>query len=85
VLEIADVLARARGSDSEPEITNSARAGDIRHCFAEIARARDLLGFEPQVTLEDGIAELVEWLADQDADDRVESAQVELRSRGLTL
>jgi dTDP-L-rhamnose 4-epimerase len=85
VLEIADLLATALGSEVQPEITNSARAGDIRHCFAEISRARELLGFEPQVALEEGIAELVEWLADQEADDRVESAQVELRSRGLTL
>jgi dTDP-L-rhamnose 4-epimerase len=85
VLEIADLLARALGVEIEPEITNSARAGDIRHCFADIGRVRELLGFEPQVTLEDGIGELVEWLAHQDPDDRVESAQVELRSRGLTL
>ena len=85
VLEIADVLARALGTDIEPEITNSARAGDIRHCFADIARAQELLRFEPQVTLEDGIAELVEWLAHQEADDRVESAHTELRTRGLTL
>jgi dTDP-L-rhamnose 4-epimerase len=85
VLEIADLLAAALATDVQPEITNSARAGDIRHCFADITLAREALGFEPHVTLEDGIAELVEWLADQEADDRVESAQVELRSRGLTL
>jgi dTDP-L-rhamnose 4-epimerase len=85
VLEIADLLGRALGTSIQPEITGSARAGDIRHCFADISLARELLGFEPEVTLERGIEELVEWLADQEADDRVEAAQVELRSRGLTL
>jgi dTDP-L-rhamnose 4-epimerase len=85
VLEIADLLAGALGAELEPEITSRARAGDIRHCFADISRARELLGFEPRISLEDGITELVEWLADQQADDLVEAAQVELRSRGLTL
>jgi dTDP-L-rhamnose 4-epimerase len=85
VLEIADLLARALDTEVEPEIAGSARAGDIRHCFADIAAARELLGFEPEVSLEDGIAGLVDWLAGQTADDRVESAQLELRTRGLTL
>jgi dTDP-L-rhamnose 4-epimerase len=85
VLEIAELLGRALGTDVEAEITGSARAGDIRHCFADITLARELLGFEPRVELEQGISELVEWLGDQEADDRVEAAQVELRTRGLTL
>jgi dTDP-L-rhamnose 4-epimerase len=85
VLEIAQLLGEALGVGIEPEVTRSARAGDIRHCFADISLARDLLDFEPAVTLEDGIAGLVEWLAGQDAVDHVDAAQVELRTRGLTL
>jgi dTDP-L-rhamnose 4-epimerase len=85
VLEIASVLAEALGSEIEPEVTGSARAGDIRHCFADVSLAKELLGFEAEVPLEEGIGGLVEWLADQEPDDRVESAHVELRSRGLTL
>jgi dTDP-L-rhamnose 4-epimerase len=85
VLEVAELLRDALGSDVEVEVTGSARAGDIRHCFADISLARDVLGYEPSLSLEDGLAELVEWLADQQPDDRFESAQVELRSRGLTL
>jgi dTDP-L-rhamnose 4-epimerase len=85
VLEISALLAEALGSDVAPEITHSARAGDIRHCFADISLARDVIGYEPAVSLEPGLEELVEWLEGQDAEDRFDSAQLELRSRGLTL
>jgi dTDP-L-rhamnose 4-epimerase len=85
VLEIAGLLGKALGVEIEPEVTGSARAGDIRHCFADISLAQELLDFEPGVQLEDGIEDLVDWLAEQDAVDRVDDAQVELRTRGLTL
>jgi dTDP-L-rhamnose 4-epimerase len=85
VLEIFDELRLVLGSDLEAQVTGQARAGDIRHCFADIGRARELLGFAPQVGLEDGMRELAEWLEGEVADDRVETAAQELASRGLTL
>jgi dTDP-L-rhamnose 4-epimerase len=81
--EIARALARVLGSDAEPEVTGKYRAGDIRHCFADISRARDLLGYEPEVALEDGMRELATWLETQEADDRVDAATAELVARGL--
>jgi dTDP-L-rhamnose 4-epimerase len=85
VKEIGALLASALSVDIEPVLTGKARAGDIRHCFADISSAREQLGFEAQVSLEAGIAELVEWLAGQQPDDRVEQARAELERRGLTL
>ena len=85
VREIAALLAEALGVRIEPVVTGESRAGDIRHCFADVALARATLGFEAQVELEEGIAELVEWLAGQEPEDRVEDAQAELKRRGLTL
>jgi dTDP-L-rhamnose 4-epimerase len=85
VTEIADQLAQTLGSELEPELTGRARAGDIRHCFADISLARELLGFEPEVELDDGIAELAEWLEGQVATDWVDDAARELAARGLTL
>jgi dTDP-L-rhamnose 4-epimerase len=79
---LAAVVDRA---DIEPTVTGKYRVGDIRHCFSDISRARELLGFEPRVSLEDGMAELAEWLQDQAAEDNVESAAAELAARGLTL
>jgi dTDP-L-rhamnose 4-epimerase len=85
VLEIGRLLGEALDVDLEPEVTSRARAGDIRHCFADISLARELLGFEPQVELEDGIRELVGWLEGQVAEDRFDTASDELERRGLTL
>jgi len=42
-----------------------------------------LLGYEPQVSLEDGIPELLTWVREQAARDKVESATAELESRQL--
>ena len=83
VLEIAERLARILHVDIEPEALGRWRAGDIRHCFADITRARELLGYEPQVDLETGMRDLAHWLAGQVAIDRVDAATEELSSRGL--
>jgi dTDP-L-rhamnose 4-epimerase len=84
VLEVAQVLAAATGKRQlTPHVTGKYRAGDIRHCFADIGLARRLLGFEPRVRFEDGIAELAEWLSGEIAVDAVEAATEELSRRGL--
>ena len=55
--EIARVLGR------EIEIKHVApRPGDIRHSLADITRAKELLGYEPLVRWEDGIAPTIEYL-----------------------
>jgi dTDP-L-rhamnose 4-epimerase len=83
VTEIGKKLASVLDVAIEPEVTGKFRAGDIRHCFADITLARELLGYRPTVELEDGIAELAEWLETQTAEDRVDDATAELVSRGL--
>jgi dTDP-L-rhamnose 4-epimerase len=86
VREIAERLARVVGKEHiEPEITGKYRVGDIRHCFADISLAERTLGYAPEVSLDDGIAELSEWLQGQAAEDRAEDAAAELAARGLTL
>jgi len=85
VRDIAARLARVMGKDIAPEIMGKSRVGDIRHCFADIGKARRLLGYAPQVTLDDGMAELAAWLEGQAAVDRVAQASAELSARGLTV
>ncbi len=86
VREIAERMAGALGKEHiEPQITGKYRKGDIRHCFADITRAREVLGYEPQVNMDDGLAELAQWLSGQVAHDRVERASAELAERGLTV
>jgi len=67
ISEIAAMLARGLNKDIAPEITGKYREGDIRHCVADISRARTLLGYEPKVKLADGIPELLEWVRIQQA------------------
>lgn len=80
---LGDLIARELGVEVEPEVTGSFREGDIRHCYADISRARRLLGYEPTTPLEHGVAQLVEWVRAQEAEDRFESAQAELVRMGL--
>ena len=84
VRNVATVLSHALGKGIEPQITGKFREGDIRHCVAEIAKARRGLGYAPRVTFEDGMRELTAWVRQQDAQDRVEAAAGELEQRGLT-
>ena len=86
VREVAERVARVLGKAYlEPEVTGKYRVGDIRHCFADITLARQVLGYEPRVTLEDGLLELAGWLEGQVAYDRVAEASAELAARGLTV
>lgn len=86
ILDIARAVARAVGRpEIEPQVTGKYRAGDIRHCFADITAARQDLGFDPEVSLDEGLAELARWLSTQTADDRFDEAFQELLSRGLAV
>jgi dTDP-L-rhamnose 4-epimerase len=86
VLEIAERLAQVIGCGQiEPELTGRYRVGDIRHCFADIALARQVIDYRPSVRLTDGLQELARWLENQVATDSVSQAHAELAARGLTL
>ena len=54
-------LASIVGRPVEAEYT-SARLGDVRHSQASIEKARRILGFEPQVSFEQGLERTVDWL-----------------------
>lgn len=69
----------------EPKISGKYRVGDIRHCFADISKARAVLGYAPQISFEEGMEELANWLTDQIAVDYVDRAEEELSTRGLTV
>jgi len=83
VNEVARGIAHAMGLDLAPVITGQARTGDIRHCFADVRRARETLGFVPRREWIDALGELAEWVARQEAEDRVAEATRELEQRGL--
>ncbi len=59
---LTDALGITDGSGKRPEPDFApARAGDIRHSNADISKAKNLLGYEPQWSFEKGIQEAIEW------------------------
>jgi dTDP-L-rhamnose 4-epimerase len=85
IREVALRLARVLGKDIEPVVTGDHRVGDIRHCYADVGRARERLGFRPEVPFDAGLEQLAAWLSDQVAVDQVDHARGELLARGLAL
>ncbi|MEN2977829.1 SDR family NAD(P)-dependent oxidoreductase (plasmid) [Tistrella bauzanensis] len=86
VSQVARLLAGAMDrEDLAPQILQKSRVGDVRHCFADITRARARLGFQPELPLEDTVLELVDWVSTQRAQDRVRQAHQELETRGLVV
>lgn len=84
VIEIAEILAREMRKSIPPEITGMYRQGDVRHCFADISKARCLLAWEPSTTFHQGVPELIEWVqAQREVRDGLNSAWDELLQRGL--
>jgi len=83
ILEVARALAAELGKSIAPQLLNTYRAGDIRHCYADPTRARAVLGFDARHRFEDGLPELVAWCRKQTPEDTVESGLTELKARGL--
>ena len=83
---IAQMLGAAMGrSHLPPLLIDKARAGDVRHCFADITLAADRLGFVPVEPLEDSLGELAAWITQSSARDRGEDAKRELEQHGLVV
>jgi dTDP-L-rhamnose 4-epimerase len=84
VKEVARELSRAFNRDPNLMITGQFRIGDIRHNYADINRLKDLLDFEPKVSLASGLQRFASWVQEQPIpEDRLEQANQELRARKL--
>ncbi|HEY0420623.1 MAG TPA: SDR family NAD(P)-dependent oxidoreductase [Acetobacteraceae bacterium] len=84
VEQVATALAAAMGRpELTPEITGKTRSGDIRHNIPDLSRIRGELGFTVERDFTADLAELAEWVARQQAEDRVHQARRELEARGL--
>src|SRR2546423_7042532 len=59
--ELFETMARLTArTDIRPDYQAS-RVGDVRHSLADLTRARDLLGYEPRVGLDDGLRLTLDW------------------------
>ena len=85
VIELASRLLEAAGLDVDVKVTGQFRVGDIRHNFADIGRAREILGFQPEVSLAEGLRRFCAWAAGEPVyGDRLDQATAELKALGLT-
>lgn len=87
LISMLNTLRTVLGSDLEPDVQQKFREGDIRHCYADISAAQRDLGYQPTMTLEAGLRDLLPWLKASQlapASALVAQAQAELAAKGLT-
>ena len=62
VLEIVETIARVAGTELEPEILGEGTpSGEIDRQFVDSTKLRELTGWRPEVSLEDGLRRTIEW------------------------
>lgn len=84
VYEVASLLRQLLGSESLLQVTGDFRVGDIRHCYADLTKARTLLDFEPAVDITTGMEWFVNWALGQEiVEDFSAHAQRQLTELGL--
>ena len=83
LLRGARALGRACRIDPRFVDRGEFRVGDISSCYADISRARTLLGYQPRYTLDEGMSEFADWARGETAIDRYEQSVEELRRHGL--
>ncbi len=83
ILEIGETLSKLLDKNDLIRVNKEFRKNDIRHCFADITKAKKLLGWELKVSLEQGLKELIEWSEGEKAEDKFLEAQKELEKKGL--
>ena len=50
----------AWGTDFEP-VHDAPRPGDVKRSLADVAEARRLLGYKPEVSFEEGLRQIIDW------------------------
>jgi len=83
--EVAECMCSALGRSGEIEVTSRHRIGDILSCYADLSRSRKELGYQPQMSFEDGIRELIRSIGTETVVDRSDAVEAELRHKGLLL
>ncbi|MFH0863462.1 MAG: SDR family NAD(P)-dependent oxidoreductase [Candidatus Gottesmanbacteria bacterium] len=84
IKQIASVLAKLLKKDIDPKINGEYRLNDIRHCYADISKAKNFLKWQPRISFKEGMTELINWSNNQEANDLFVKASHELIKRKLT-
>jgi UDP-glucose 4-epimerase len=78
VQEIADSVIRLAPTPSLGPVYETERPGDVRRHFADIGRARKLLGFSPAVPFQEGLLNYMNWFREEFAERIDECVAVEV-------
>jgi dTDP-L-rhamnose 4-epimerase len=82
VMEVAAALAKIQNFRGELKASGRCRAGDVRHCWADISKIRTRLGYEPRSVFPLGLEDVVEWTATGEGHGS-KGAETEMNRRGL--
>lgn len=83
IQEVAAVVLKMCKSNLKPEITGKFRGFDVRHCFADIRKLKNYVGWQPTISFAEGMLDVFEWSKNETAIDKVDQAMNELEKRGL--
>lgn len=84
VQTVAQTLIEKYGLEVPVTITGNYRLGDIRHNFADISLAKEILGFEPRWSFTNGIGEFAKWVNKQTIqEDKYDISIIEMKEKGL--
>jgi len=84
VLTVAQTLSKHYGIEVPLKVTGNYRLGDIRHNYADISLAKQVLGFKPKWTFDAGIKQFTEWVNRQELQtDNYEASLEEMKQKGL--
>ena len=84
VLAVANTLIKKYGVKVPVVVSGNYRLGDIRHNYADIGLAKELLGFEPKWSFEAGIEKFTVWVNEQEIHkDNYEASIKEMKQKGL--
>ena len=86
VMEIANLLKKYYGSESDLKITGDFRIGDIGHNRADISKAKRLIDFVPDISLEEGLKDFCKWVLSQECDNSgYEQSLCEMEKAGMLI
>ena len=84
VITVATELSNNYGIQVPITISGNYRLGDIRHNYADITKARQLLGFEPKVSFKEGLKQFTDWVNTQEIEeDKYQQSIDEMKAKGL--
>ena len=84
VITVATELSNNYGIQVPITISGNYRLGDIRHNYADITKARQLLGFEPKISFKEGLKQFTDWVNTQEIEeDKYQQSIDEMKAKGL--